>query len=360
MAAADDAQRQRLQRELEKFDEALRRRRAGEQGLAAEAAPAGYQESWLQGPPLPLPSFEGARLERRDHRSYTVLFDHRKHVCRLAAIAIPAHREHPKWLGRHEKPDGPAFLAHLDATEPFDDEPGVAGQINQAWYDRANALGNGDPRSFDRGHMIAREQVAFGSDFQDAAANAAESYYFTNMAPQTPAFNEGRIIADRWRPAEIWLTDLSEAQARVVHFTGPVFCENDPLIEPTDMRPHQIRVPCRYWKVFAAQSVDYPEVSIAHAFILDDTTNVTQQVDAINRAWRKEQHPGIAPELPTAPQRPGKTVIYWCPIANIRSVAGFDASAFEAYAGSDERGTEAVQSDDFATATPKALSLTRS
>jgi hypothetical protein len=114
----------------------------------------------------------------------------------------------------------------------------------------------------------------------------------------------------------------------------------------------------RYWKVFAAQKLDDASCSIAHAFILDDTTSVTQQVDAINLGWRNEQHPALAPDLPESPQRKNEpTVVYWCPIGNIKSVVGFDASPFEKFAAPDQMGTAEVQAADFDAMSPHALSL---
>jgi endonuclease G len=108
-----------------------------------------------------------------------------------------------------------------------------------------------DSNQLDRGHLVRRGDVLWGSLAMARAANRA-TFFYTNAAPQHQNFNQ-----DEWVALEDWVlhqaTDLSY---RLCIFTGPVLRGDDPVLEdlPPNLRtafhargPAQI--PAAFWKI---------------------------------------------------------------------------------------------------------------
>jgi endonuclease G len=92
-----------------------------------------------------------------------------------------------------------------------------------------------DGTVFDRGHLVRRLDPVWGR----AAARAdADTFHFTNCAPQHEHFNR-----KSWHALEDYiLNNTGVHRLKVSVFTGPVF-------RPEDPRHVGIRVPTEYWKV---------------------------------------------------------------------------------------------------------------
>jgi endonuclease G len=105
-------------------------------------------------------------------------------------------------------------------------------------------------RMFQRGHLVRRMDPAWGSDAMALKADA-DTFHWTNCAPQVGFFNQGTADPDQhgtgggrlWRAIEDYvLANAAAEKARVSVFTGPVFRAND-------RKFRDIRVPRRFWKV---------------------------------------------------------------------------------------------------------------
>jgi endonuclease G len=103
----------------------------------------------------------------------------------------------------------------------------------------------------DKGHLVRREDVLWGSVSEAKFANSA-TYFYTNAAPQHQNFNQ-----DEWVTLEDWVLDkATDFSYRLCVFTGPVLRDNDPVLAdlPPQLRaalpgtaPAQI--PAAFWKV---------------------------------------------------------------------------------------------------------------
>ncbi len=116
----------------------------------------------------------------------------------------------------------------------YDDERIAANQrSDQSLYD-APAL-----KGFQRGHMVKRTDPSWGT-VQKAFRGQADTFHFTNCAPQHEKFNP---IRTRWAGVEDWITDGSDDEdMRVTVFTGPVLDDDDPARS-------YIKVPLSFWKI---------------------------------------------------------------------------------------------------------------
>lgn len=103
----------------------------------------------------------------------------------------------------------------------------------------------------DRGHMVRREDVLWGTVPEARMANKA-TFFYSNAAPQHENFNQ-----DEWVTLEDWVLDhATDFSYRLCVMTGPVLRDDDPTLDdlPPELRrtfpgngPAQI--PAAFWKV---------------------------------------------------------------------------------------------------------------
>jgi endonuclease G, mitochondrial len=110
----------------------------------------------------------------------------------------------------------------------------LSAQCNQNLYD------NQQPQQvFDRGHLVRRQDPSWGTVNRAIRANA-DTFHFTNCAPQESAFNRRSQF---WQEIENYILDNAKAEnERVSVFTGPVFDDNDPQYR-------YVKVPMQFWKI---------------------------------------------------------------------------------------------------------------
>jgi endonuclease G len=102
---------------------------------------------------------------------------------------------------------------------------------------------------YDRGHL------APAADMGWSAATMAESFYFSNISPQVPAFNQGI-----WKHLEEQVRQWAVDNKVIYIVTGPVLSKNLPTIGSS-----KVSVPDFYYKVI----LDYSEPNIqAIGFIM--------------------------------------------------------------------------------------------
>lgn len=105
-------------------------------------------------------------------------------------------------------------------------------------------------RMFQKGHLVRRLDPAWGDD--DIALLAeADSFYWTNAAPQVGFFNQGTADPAKagtgggalWRAVENYVLRNAVAEKqRVTSFSGPIFTDNDRVYRG-------VAVPTRFFKV---------------------------------------------------------------------------------------------------------------
>ena len=126
------------------------------------------------------------------------------------------------------------------------------------WYfdprmDRAHQVGNELYRSnkLDRGHLVRRLDTAWGATYEDAQFAQADTFFYTNCAPQHKELNQ-----DLWLGLENHILDNADAyDLKVSVFSGPVF-------RPTDRLYRGFQVPEDFWKVVAMTREESGELSV--------------------------------------------------------------------------------------------------
>jgi endonuclease G len=124
-----------------------------------------------------------------------------------------------------------------------------------------------DRKAFDKGHIVRRDDVAWGRTYDELKRANGDSYHVTNCSPQVGDFNRSANGKDNWGDLENHV--LSEAaNERLCVFAGPVLDPHDTVFVGTAGEGVKLRakIPERYWKVIVSR-VD--EGLAAYGFVLE-------------------------------------------------------------------------------------------
>ena len=167
-----------------------------------------------------------------------------------------------------------------------DDQP----EASETWYGDDRIAGdaqtaqslysNQQPRTFDRGHQVRREDPVWGDDETAERANA-DTFHFTNCCPQHWKFNEQ---AQYWAGIENYVLDNARAErTRVSVFTGPVFAPSDP-------RYRDVRVPLQFFKVIAWVEDGEPRARAFLASQAELLTNLPERAEAFDDVGKVREY----------------------------------------------------------------------
>ena len=235
---------------------------------------AGYDPAFL-GVDVPLPTLATPEptVELR-YLHYSLLFRPDRRLAAVTAVAL----------------DG-ARLIQVDRTDNWGLDPRLAAELQAGPPVYAH-------NDLDRGHLVMRASATWGATEEEAQQAEADTFYFTNAAPQNKLFNQGREL---WLGLEEYLQEHADAfDRKLVVLAGPV-------LDPADPPYRDIQVPLRFWKVVAFVQ---DGALAATGYLLDQTPLVDDLGAAI-----EETVPGQLPPL-------GPFRTFQVPIADIAALAG--------------------------------------
>lgn len=123
----------------------------------------------------------------------------------------------------------------VEATEKWYQDPRLEpeDQLEQSVFEKQR------PRIFDRGHMVRRLDLAWGSAAMAQKASD-DTFHFTNCSLQISEFNQRARL---WAGIENYVLDNAKAEKqRICVFTGPIFRDDDPTYR-------DVAVPQEFWKI---------------------------------------------------------------------------------------------------------------
>jgi endonuclease G len=237
----------------------------------------GYDPAFL-GPGVPMPGVTTtAATALLTYLHYSVLFRPDRKFAAVTALDL----------------DG-ASLQNIVRTDKWLIDPRVPADVQAGPRVYAD-------NDLDRGHLVMRASSAWGNTMEEARQAEAETFYFTNAAPQASMFNQGREL---WLGLEEYLIrHAATFDRKLAVFAGPI-------LEPDDPPYRGIQIPLRFWKVVAFVQND---ALAATGYILDQTPLV-HDVDAV---LAEAAAAGEAPPL-------GAFRTFQVPIADIAVLAGVD------------------------------------
>ena len=148
-----------------------------------------------------------------------------------------------------------------------------------------------DRQSFDKGHVVRRDDVAWGDSFDDMQMSNGDTYHTTNCTPQTSAFNQSSKGVDNWGDLENMIQSETKAEKAIV-FGGPVLAANDPFFDGvTHQGAIKVKIPRKFWKIVVVRGTAGPE---AYGFVLKhDLSDVQMRVEefVVPAKWERFMEP---------------------------------------------------------------------
>ena len=245
----------------------------------------GYDPDFV-GLPVPMPTprrpqecatLSDGSIELK-YYNYSVVMNAKRRLSLFAASnvdASPAAKE-PEPGYRYTRA-GLTGLAEGDVEKWFTD-PRIRGteQLPDRFFTK-------DRKAFDKGHIVRREDVAWGTTFAEVRRANGDTYFVTNCSPQTAGFNRSNR-KDNWGALE----DLVLKQAKTERyclFAGPVLKDDDPEFTGVDdLGGIKIRIPRKYWKVVVARDGDALKT---FAFVLAQDLSATPMEFAVPESWQR-------------------------------------------------------------------------
>lgn len=112
-----------------------------------------------------------------------------------------------------------------------------------------------DDGAFDKGHIVRREDVAWGKTYDLLRIANGDTYHVTNCSPQVAGFNRATLGEDNWGDLEDHVLKGASSE-RYCQFAGPVLDPSDEVFvgRAGGTKTVRIKIPSRYWKVIAVRS----------------------------------------------------------------------------------------------------------
>jgi endonuclease G len=133
-------------------------------------------------------------------------------------------------------------------------------QLTDVFYTR-------DDGAFDKGHIVRREDVAWGKTYAALRRANGDTYHITNCSPQVAGFNRSNLGGDNWGGLENVVLK-GAASERYCQFAGPVLDASDQIFLGAAGGKVKVRVkiPSRFWKVVVVQT---QEGVASYGFVLE-------------------------------------------------------------------------------------------
>ena len=146
-----------------------------------------------------------------------------------------------------------------------------------------------DGGTFDKGHLVRREDVAWGRDYASVVRANGDTFHVTNCSPQVALFNQSIRGEDNWGDLEnLVLTEA--AQERLCLFGGPVLDQADQTFVGVVAGglTLRVRIPSRFWKVVVAATAE--EIA-AYGFVLEQDLSAVELEFTVSGNFRRLQVP---------------------------------------------------------------------
>ncbi|MEK1886562.1 MAG: DNA/RNA non-specific endonuclease [Phyllobacterium sp.] len=114
-----------------------------------------------------------------------------------------------------------------------------------------------DRKAFDKGHIVRRDDVAWGATYDQLRRANGDTYHVTNCSPQVADFNRAAKGHENWGDLENCVL-ADAANERLCVFAGPVLNPSDEVFTGAGYGGPVLRakIPSRYWKVIVSRVAD--------------------------------------------------------------------------------------------------------
>lgn len=124
-----------------------------------------------------------------------------------------------------------------------------------------------DRKAFDKGHIVRRDDVAWGKSYEKLKLANGDTYHVTNCSPQVKGYNQSAQGEVNWGDLENKVL-AQAANERLCVFAGPVLAPDDQVFTGVGAGGTVLkaRIPSRFWKVVVTRVADG---LAAYGFVLE-------------------------------------------------------------------------------------------
>jgi len=142
-----------------------------------------------------------------------------------------------------------------------------------------------DGGAFDKGHLVRRDDVVWGSTFEDMRKANGDTYHTTNCSPQVASFNRAVKGEDNWGDLEVLVQAETKAEKAIL-FSGPVLDDDDQVFTGKDGEGGtiQLKIPRKFWKIIVVK--EQSKVG-AYGFMLKQDLSGVPLEFMVPEAWRQ-------------------------------------------------------------------------
>jgi endonuclease G, mitochondrial len=182
------------------------------------------------------------------YQNFSIAMHAKRRLCLFSAANVTAE-------SRLKNPDPTQKTTRADLT-------GLAKNDIEKWfldprmdpkYQLPDVFFTKDRKAFDKGHIVRREDVAWGKTFTQLRRANGDSYHVTNCSPQVKEFNQSSQGELNWGDLENTIFAQAKSE-RLCVFSGPILSETDEVFVGSGEGGQVIRakIPSRFWKVVVA------------------------------------------------------------------------------------------------------------
>ncbi len=208
--------------------------------------------------PFPTPKDPAAaaptlqRRTRLDYQNFSIIMHARRRLALVsgANLSAEAGLRRPE-AGRDYTRKALGGLGKNDQERWFPDTR------LEARYQLPDVFYAKDDGAFDKGHIVRREDVAWGDSYETLRRANGDSFHVTNCSPQIAVFNQSARGRENWGDLEN-LVLKQAASEKLCVFAGPVLAPDDPrfLGYFGEGKRLLIQIPVKFWKIIVAKSID--------------------------------------------------------------------------------------------------------
>jgi endonuclease G len=227
----------------------------------------GYQSGFLDGFHVPTPSAPLNEVLKEGNGEHVLRYHHYSlvmHKKRRLAMWTASNIDYDEDKRRKSREDFGS-----DSWKP-DPRIVIQQQIEDTeFYEPA--------RKFDRGHLVRRDDVAWGKTEQEEEYGNSDSFHWTNCTPQHEGFNRDMFeYHGLWGELEHHIAQQAGfVENLLILFAGPVLAANDPKRDFGS--GIKVQVPIVFWKVVVTVDDTGPQpVLRALGFLLDQTAAIEE------------------------------------------------------------------------------------
>jgi endonuclease G len=212
------------------------------------------------------------------YEHFSVVMHKKRRLCLFTASNVDGRK-----VSKEPEPGRDYTRKGLGGLGPNDSEKWTTDPRIPQGHQLPDVFFTKDRQSFDKGHVVRREDVCFGNSYARVRRANGDTFHTTNCTPQVKGFNQSGEDG-LWGKLENFIMSQAKQEAYCL-FAGPVFSPDDEVFEGVDDRgPVKVQIPSKYWKVVVARSENGIQ---AFAFVLEQDLNnvVFREEFAVNATW---------------------------------------------------------------------------